>query len=159
MNTMQLESIQMTLREVLRSVRSVGLATCERQVQTVQSLIGQELRPQPPFDNNTLPYVQDATYLFVINHEPRFVLDDWAAADSTWNWLRRDDPQFRDKIRDLRVIPVVHDPVDDDAVDAAIGCGGPDQRKLPEVTTGEHEGPDFMEACMEARRSRGLEAF
>lgn len=132
MNTTQLQYVKQALKLALDYVRlpksepagsnQLNLHTnhekhLERQIQNAQSLVGNELAPVY-HDQNVLPFVLGATYLFIVNHEPKFVLDDWAAADTTYNYMRRHKADLF--IADLRVKPVIHNPLDDDDVEAAI---------------------------------------
>lgn len=116
MKITQLLLIQHTLKEALTFVRLVqkggdvvqpaylGLG---RRIQNAQSIIATDMMVQT-FPGNTLPYVKGASYLFIVDDEPKFVLDDWAAADSTKDWYNT--PGYR---RMIKIVPVLNNPTED----------------------------------------------
>jgi|SRR3569833_359544 len=122
MNTTQMQFIKQVLREALEYVRhstheSDGLAKGQmlRMIQNAQSRVAEDLLPMDLGPGNTLPYKEGCTYLFVIQHEPKFVLDSWGAADTTYHWMKRETPWL-----DIKVIPVVNNPADDAEVNMAV---------------------------------------
>jgi hypothetical protein len=59
-------------------------------------------------------YVEGASYLFFIDNDPRFVLDDHGAADRTIDALKQDGVT-------VRAIAVMNNPTEDQLVAAGIG--------------------------------------
>ena len=122
MNLTRKQFIKQVLREALEYVgksthESDGLAKGQmlRMIQNAQSRIAEDLMPMDLGPGNTIPYKKGCTYLFMVQHEPKFVLDDWDAADTTYHWMKRETPWL-----DIRVIPVVSNPADDTEVEVAV---------------------------------------
>jgi len=94
----------------------MGAAMQERQIQNAQSLIGDALAEQTSRPKgHTLQYREGCTYLFVCSGIPKFTLNDWGAADTTYRFM------LAQGYHHLVVIPVANNPRDDDAIDEVMG--------------------------------------
>lgn len=120
MNTTHLQQLKQALRQALDYVRhstheSDGLAKGQtlRMIQNAQSLVGTEAAKAVGV-YKMFAYLPGATYLFLVDGEPKFALDDWAAADSTYAYL------FREMPGRIRVDVIANNPVGEDEIAAIL---------------------------------------